>query len=86
MTELYFPSGLSQSSSPLGLKAIAEALGPVELLRFRDVPIESLACHTSEVRRGSLFVAVRGQKDDGSAYVQQALARGAVAILSLIHI
>ena len=82
MTELLFPSGLSQGSVGLGLKAIVDSLGACEALRFRDVPIDGIACHTKEVRRGSLFVAVRGTKEDGSAFAQQAVAMGAVAILS----
>src|SRR5690606_3807836 len=35
-----------------------------------------------EVRPGSLFFAVRGSQDDGTRWVGQALARGAVAVVA----
>ena len=40
MTELFYPSGLSQGSEAYGLKAIRDCLLPKEALRFRDVPVE----------------------------------------------
>ena len=82
MTELFYPSGLSQNADSFGLKVLRDRLGPCEALRFRDVPIEGLACHTMDVRRGSLFFAIRGAKQDGTAFAEQALAKGAVAVVA----
>ena len=44
--------------------------------------VSSLAYNSREVRPGTLFFAVRGEKADGHAYIPQALERGAVAIVS----
>lgn len=45
------------------------------------VEISSLACDSRRVRPGALFAALAGSRDDGSRYVREALARGAVALL-----
>lgn len=47
-----------------------------------DVEIESLAYDSRRVTTGSLFAALVGAASDGHNYVEQAVARGAVAILS----
>lgn len=43
--------------------------------------ISEVAYHTSEVKPGSCFVAIRGLKEDGHRYVEQAIARGATAVV-----
>ncbi|MFZ0962387.1 MAG: UDP-N-acetylmuramoyl-L-alanyl-D-glutamate--2,6-diaminopimelate ligase [Terriglobia bacterium] len=49
-----------------------------------DVKLEvsSLAYNSREVRPGTLFFAIQGEKADGHAYISQALERGAVAVVS----
>ena len=47
-----------------------------------DLEISSLAYSSREVRPGSLFFAIHGDKADGHAYIPQALERGAVAVVS----
>lgn len=49
---------------------------PPRPLRFRQVVVDS-----RHVAQGSLFVALRGQKHDGHAFVSQALADGAAGAL-----
>jgi UDP-N-acetylmuramoyl-L-alanyl-D-glutamate--2,6-diaminopimelate ligase len=44
--------------------------------------VTSLTCNSREVRPGTLFFAIRGEKADGHAYIPQALAKGAVAVVS----
>ena len=46
-----------------------------------DPEITGLACHSREVRPGSLFVAVPGQLTDGHQYIPDAVRKGAAAIL-----
>ncbi|MFV9504875.1 MAG: UDP-N-acetylmuramoyl-L-alanyl-D-glutamate--2,6-diaminopimelate ligase [Oscillochloridaceae bacterium umkhey_bin13] len=46
-----------------------------------DRPITGLAYDSRQVTPGGLFVAVRGSHVDGHAYVEQALARGATALV-----
>lgn len=46
-----------------------------------DLEIRSLAAHHDAVRPGSLFVAVRGFRHDGHAFVPAAVQRGAAAVV-----
>ncbi len=82
MTELAFPSGLATSQGLSSLGAIRQLLRPLQAQRFRELVIDGLAAHSSEVRPGSLFFAVPGTHDDGGAYAEQAVARGAVAVVA----
>ena len=47
-----------------------------------DVEVLDLTSDSREVRPGWAFLALRGEKADGAAFVPQALDQGAVAILS----
>ena len=47
----------------------------------READITALTCDSREVVPGALFVAVEGAKDDGRAYIPDALARGAAAVV-----
>lgn len=44
--------------------------------------IRSLHCHSCEVEANSLFFAIQGDQTDGHLYIDDALARGTVAIVS----
>ena len=46
------------------------------------VEISSLAYNSREVRPGTLFFAIHGEKADGHVYIPQALERGAAAVVS----
>ncbi len=46
-----------------------------------DVEIADLTADSRAVRPGTLFAALRGRRVDGLAFVEEALARGAVALL-----
>jgi UDP-N-acetylmuramoyl-L-alanyl-D-glutamate--2,6-diaminopimelate ligase len=48
----------------------------------RDLEIRGLACDSRKVAPGYVFFALHGAKDDGNKYVQDAIARGAIAIAS----
>jgi UDP-N-acetylmuramoyl-L-alanyl-D-glutamate--2,6-diaminopimelate ligase len=47
-----------------------------------EVEVSSLAYNSREVRPGTLFFAIHGEKADGHAYIPQALERGAAAVVS----
>jgi UDP-N-acetylmuramoyl-L-alanyl-D-glutamate--2,6-diaminopimelate ligase len=55
--------------------AVLQADGPL------DLPITGLAYDSRRVTPGGLFVAIRGQHADGHAYVEQAVAQGAAAVV-----
>jgi UDP-N-acetylmuramoyl-tripeptide--D-alanyl-D-alanine ligase len=44
--------------------------------------IQSVAIHSDAVEKGSLFVALVGEKQDGSVYLESALKRGAIAAIT----
>ena len=82
MTELAFPSGLTASQGLMGLGAIRQVLRPQQVQRYQELAIDGLATHSGEVRPGNLFFAVPGTRDDGAAFADQAVARGAVAVVA----
>ena len=47
-----------------------------------DVEVRSVACNSRSVQPGALFFALHGEKSDGNLFVSEAIARGAVAIVS----
>ncbi|MEQ1631322.1 MAG: UDP-N-acetylmuramoyl-L-alanyl-D-glutamate--2,6-diaminopimelate ligase [Planctomycetota bacterium] len=82
MTELAYPSGLPSGQGFVRLRELRDCLRPREVLRFRDLAVDGLSYHSAEVRPGNLFFAIRGSSQDGAAYAQQAVARGAAAIVA----
>lgn len=47
-----------------------------------DPEVTSIHCRSGNVRPGGVFVAVRGRKADGHDHIDEALARGAVAVVA----
>ena len=82
MTEVAYPSGLPSGQGLVRLREIRDCLQPRDILNWRDLSIDGICFHSGEVRAGSLFFAIRGQKNDGSLYAQQAVARGAAAVVA----
>lgn len=46
-----------------------------------DVPIRGVECDSRKVDKDFLFIAVRGQKADGGEFIEEALSRGAAAVM-----
>ncbi len=66
------------------MTTLREMLAGVAVLRADgplDIPVAGLAYDSRRVTPGSLFVAIRGYHTDGHAYVDQAVARGAAAVV-----
>ena len=64
---------------------LAELFGVVPKACGTPIPrILGIATDSKEVRQGDLFLALQGEKADGSAYIPSALAAGAVAILTSV--
>ena len=55
---------------------------PGDRHHFRDADIRGVTCDSRQVQTGSLFVAVPGHKLDGATFVDDAIRRGAAAIVS----
>lgn len=45
-------------------------------------PVVAIATHSAQIRPGDLFVALKGEKTDGAAFVGEAISRGASLALS----
>ena len=65
-----------------GLDAIRELLQPRAVFRFRDLAVEGIAFHSGEVRPGFVFFAISGTRADGATFVDEAIRRGAIAVVS----
>lgn len=61
------------------LSAAAQALACSQ--RGADVVFDSVGTDTRNLQRGTLFVALRGERFDGHDFVRQALAGGAAAVM-----
>lgn len=44
--------------------------------------IKGVVCDSRKIKPGCLFVAIAGSREDGRSYIQDALARGAVAVVA----
>ena len=51
-------------------------------LGFKDLVVRGLACDSRKVKPEYLFFAIKGEKADGHEFVDDALSRGAVAVVA----
>ena len=49
---------------------------------YTDVEITGITCDTRRIREGNLFVALKGRKTDAHALIEEAILRGAAAVLT----
>ncbi|HEV8703243.1 MAG TPA: UDP-N-acetylmuramoyl-L-alanyl-D-glutamate--2,6-diaminopimelate ligase [Candidatus Polarisedimenticolia bacterium] len=61
---------------------LLEGLADAKLAGSPSTPIRGLAYDSRSVEPGYLFAALRGQKSDGNEFVDSAMEKGAVAVLS----
>lgn len=64
------------------LESITRIIQPLTMRGSRDLEIEGVAYDSRQVKPGYLFVALRGERHDGADYIDDAVRRGAVAIVS----
>lgn len=46
------------------------------------VPVAGITCHSKQVRPGDLFVAIEGATADGHTFIDEAITRGAAAVIA----
>jgi UDP-N-acetylmuramoyl-L-alanyl-D-glutamate--2,6-diaminopimelate ligase len=63
------------------LKTLTAAIVPRQIVGPLDREVESIAYDSRRVQKNSLFVALRGEKSDGHQFIDQAIDRGASAIV-----
>ncbi len=64
------------------LKELIEGLETKELIHFQNVSIEGIAYDSRKVQPDFLFVCISGLREDGHKFANEAVKRGAVAIVS----
>ncbi len=67
---------------PLNLKAVAQAVGLATDPSWSSVTVRRVCTDSREVTVGDLFVALRGPRFDGHAFIDEAFAKGAVACVA----
>jgi UDP-N-acetylmuramoyl-L-alanyl-D-glutamate--2,6-diaminopimelate ligase len=68
--------------SPRSVELLADELGLTIVGNARGVEVTGLTVMTREVRPGDMFVAIRGAARHGAEFVSEAVANGAVAVLT----
>src|ERR1700716_3461657 len=64
------------------LKILAASLPIRQVIGSLDRNVESIAYDSRRVQRNGLFVALRGEKTDGHAFIGQAIEKGASVIVT----
>lgn len=64
------------------LSEIIQAVQPIEVIGIDSVEVKSLINHSAQVSPGALFVCIPGYKYDGHHYFQDAVDKGALAIIT----
>jgi UDP-N-acetylmuramoyl-L-alanyl-D-glutamate--2,6-diaminopimelate ligase len=63
------------------LRDLIKGLDHGQIHGLMSIEIEGVAYNSKQVRRNSLFVAMKGQEVDGHNYVEEAVERGARAVI-----
>jgi UDP-N-acetylmuramoyl-L-alanyl-D-glutamate--2,6-diaminopimelate ligase len=79
----------SSSDSPLPgndamvqLARLIRSLDVIESRGSMDLDITDISYHSHRVKKGHLFVAIPGTKQDGHHFIQEVIARGASAVIA----
>jgi UDP-N-acetylmuramoyl-L-alanyl-D-glutamate--2,6-diaminopimelate ligase len=64
------------------LEALIKQILPIGVAGALNHDVLGVACDSRQVTPNSIFVAVSGQNQDGSSYIEDAVERGAVAVVS----
>jgi UDP-N-acetylmuramoyl-L-alanyl-D-glutamate--2,6-diaminopimelate ligase len=78
---LQYPRRKEGGKMGVKLSDLLEAF-PGQRMNFRDAEIRAITCDSRAVAAGSVFVAIPGTKLDGNAFIDDAIRRGASAIIS----
>ncbi|MBI4743627.1 MAG: UDP-N-acetylmuramoyl-L-alanyl-D-glutamate--2,6-diaminopimelate ligase [Actinobacteria bacterium] len=65
----------------MNLNRLIKSLSPKEIKGNIDLDIRGIAYNSNKVKPGDLFVCIKGFKDDGHLYAEDALTNGAVAFI-----
>ncbi len=63
------------------LKALLSSIEPLQVVGETEVEVSGVQADSRRIRKGDLFVALRGENSDGHDHVGQAVEAGAVAVV-----
>jgi UDP-N-acetylmuramoyl-L-alanyl-D-glutamate--2,6-diaminopimelate ligase len=63
------------------LKELITLISPLEIKGNTDVLVPAISINSSSIKEGSLFVAIKGEKLDGHAFINEAIEKGAKVII-----
>lgn len=66
------------------LKSLIRTVSSARYKNLENVLITNIVSDSREVKKGSLFVAIRGQRFDGHDFILEAIEKGAVAVVGEI--
>ena len=72
---------LAKGALRMKLYSLLQSIELLESWNERDVEIRGLAYNSKDVKPGDLFICIKGSKADGHDYIQQAIEKGAVAVI-----
>ena len=75
-------SGIGPEKGLVRLSSLLKEIDAVSINNFKNAPIRALVWDSRQVVAGSVFFAIRGEKSDGNDYIQEAIRRGAIAIIT----
>ena len=64
------------------LKNILKKVDVLEIIGSENINVSSICFDSRKVKKGSLFIAISGTQVDGHNFIENAVASGAVAIIS----
>ncbi len=53
----------------------------IETYNFKEIEIDGISYHSARVKKGDLFVCIKGYKTDGHKYISMAIEKGCAAII-----
>jgi UDP-N-acetylmuramoyl-L-alanyl-D-glutamate--2,6-diaminopimelate ligase len=71
-----------ESKHSARLRVVLQGIAAAPLAAAGELNIQQVACDSRKVRPGALFFALPGLKADGNTFAQDAVSRGAVAVVS----
>jgi len=67
------------------LKKLIQQVSDIEVRGSREIEITGLCANSKFVSPGNLFIAKKGLKTDGAKFIEEAVASGAVAVLTDLY-
>ena len=75
-------SGIGPEKGLVRLGSLLKEIDAVSIKNFNNVGVRALVWDSRQVVAGSVFFAIRGEKSDGNDYINEAIQRGAIAIVT----